>query len=155
MNFSYWCFKDRATLLRYFTLAHRTLAADGINFLDHYGGPDAIRELKERRPVGRKNSKKAFTYIWDQASFNSITNESLCHIHFRLSDGSRLDKAFTYDWRVWSVPELRDILREAGFSKTTVYWEGDDAKGGGDGEFTASEKGEACPSFVVYISAEK
>lgn len=155
MNFSYWCLKNRETLLRYFTLAHRALADDGILFLDHYGGPDAIRELKERRPVGRKGSKKAFTYIWDQAEFNSITNECLCHIHFKLSDGSRLDKAFSYDWRVWSVPELRDILAEAGFSKTTVYWEGDDKNGGGDGVFSASETGEACPSFIVYIAAEK
>ncbi len=155
MNFSYWCLKQRAVMLRYFKLVHQSLADDGVFFLDHYGGPDAIRELRERRPVGRKNSPKRFTYIWHQKSFNSITNECSCRIHFKMSDGSMLRDAYTYDWRVWSVPEIRDLLAEAGFSKTTVYWEGDDAKGGGDGEFTASEHGESCPSFIVYISAQK
>lgn len=155
MNFSYWCFKERTTMLRYFRLVHEALAEDGVFFLDHYGGPDAFREIREPRPVGRKGSRRAFTYIWDQAEFNSITHETLCHIHFRMSDGSRLRRAFTYDWRVWSIPEIRDILSDAGFRRSRVYWEGDDRKGGGNGVFTASEYGEACQSYVVYISAQK
>jgi SAM-dependent methyltransferase len=155
MNFSYWCLKQRATMLHYFRNVRESLRDDGVFFLDHYGGPDAIRSLKEPRPCGRKGSSKAFTYIWDQAEVNPITGDTTCHIHFKLSDGSRLNRAFTYHWRIWSIPELRDILHEAGFVKTTVYWEGDDSKGGGNGVFTATEKGEDCLSYICYISAEK
>lgn len=155
MNFSYWCFKDRATLVRYFRRVHESLAPGGVFFLDSYGGPDAIRILKERRPIGRKGARGSFTYIWDQAEVNLISSETICRIHFRMSDGSWVRNAFTYDWRVWTIPEIRELLAEAGFVRSTVYWEGDDGKGGGNGEFTASEVGDPCGSFICYISAEK
>jgi hypothetical protein len=29
--------------------------------------------------------------------------------------------AFIYRWRLWSVPELRDAMAEAGFKTTQVY----------------------------------
>lgn len=155
MNFSYWCFKDRATLIEYFRRVHESLADDGVFFLDSYGGPDALRVLKERRPIGRKGARNSFVYIWDQADINLISNECVCHIHFRMSDGSWLRNAFTYDWRVWGLHEIRDALADAGFARSTVYWEGDDGKGGGNGEFAASEVGDPCGSFICYISAEK
>jgi hypothetical protein len=63
--------------------------------------------------------------------------------------------AFTYTWRVWSLPEARDVLLDAGFKNVKVYWEGDDEKGGGNGVFAPAEHGECCASFVSYIVAEK
>lgn len=165
MNFSFWIFKQRATLLAYFRRVHEDLTRDGVFFLDFYGGSDALVEMKERRPVKRPGSADSepsmvgfnhpFTYIWDQESFNPITGELVCKIHFAFPDGSRLRDAFVYDWRLWNLREVRDLLEEAGFRKATVYWEGDDGKGGGNSEFTASEQGEACASWVCYLSAEK
>src|SRR5690349_14099396 len=38
MNFSYWCFKERGTMLAYYRAVHQSLAPDGIFFLDFYGG---------------------------------------------------------------------------------------------------------------------
>jgi hypothetical protein len=67
-----------------------------------------------------------YTYVWDQASFDPINNHIVCHIHFRFSDGSALEKAFTYDWRIWSIPELRDILEEVGFKNVVTWWDCDD-----------------------------
>ena len=29
--------------------------------------------------------------------------------------------AFVYRWRLWSVPELRDVMAEAGFETTQIY----------------------------------
>ena len=29
--------------------------------------------------------------------------------------------AFVYHWRLWSIPELRDAMHEAGFKSTAVY----------------------------------
>jgi len=153
LNFSYWVFKDRSTLLRYFRSVHRSLARRGVFILDIYGGPDSLEELRERRPIGGK--KRGFTYIWDQARIDHITNETLCHIHFRFPDGRSIRKAFTYDWRIWTIPEVRDVLTDAGFSRTTVYWEGDDDKGSGNGVFRPQKRGEPGKAFIAYIVAER
>jgi len=149
LNFSYWIFKDRATLVRYFRAAHRALKRGGLLVLDAFGGHDAAKEMRERTRHGR------FTYVWHQARFRPVTGEILCHIHFTFADGSRIDKAFTYDWRLWTLPEIREMLAEAGFSRSTVHWEGDDGKGGGNGVFTPHEHGEADAGWIAYIVAER
>jgi SAM-dependent methyltransferase len=150
MNFSYYLFKKREDLLDYFTRVHHALTDDGIFLLDAYGGSDAMLEVKEKRRVS------GFTYIWDQALYNPITGEALNHIHYKFSDGSEMKKAFTYDWRLWTLPEIQEILREAGFREVTVYWEGtDEETGEGNDEFTPSDRGEACQGWIAYIVAEK
>ncbi|MFO1434869.1 MAG: class I SAM-dependent methyltransferase [Gammaproteobacteria bacterium] len=150
MNFSYWIFKTRKLMLEYFRRVRAGLAADGIFFLDAMGGYDAFRVLKER------TKHRGFTYIWNQAEYNPITGDYLCHIEFTFPDGSRLPKAFTYDWRLWTLPELREILLEAGFRKVTVYWdEWDEKKQKSTGEYVPMEKGEADAGWIAYIAAEK
>jgi len=150
MNFSYWIFKERAEMLRYFRAVHAGLVKDGILFMDAYGGYDAPKELEETRDCD------GFTYIWEQASFNPIDSHMQCYIHFEMPDGSRLDRAFSYYWRLWTLPELREILLEAGFTKVTVYWEGTDEKTGeGDGNYLPATVGDADPGWVCYITAEK
>jgi hypothetical protein len=66
-----------------------------------------------------------------------------------------MKKAFSYEWRLWTLPEIRELLLEAGFSKATVYWEGEDEDGEGNGEFTPEAEGEPDPAWIVYIVAEK
>jgi SAM-dependent methyltransferase len=152
MNFSFWVFKTRPLMLRYFRAVHRSLVPGGIFFLDFYGGYEAMKEMRERR---KERWGGGFTYIWDQHKFNPITGDMTCRIHFSFPDGSRLRNAFTYDWRLWTLPEIRDILADAGFKRSTVYWEGDDGRGGGNGEFTPTDTGEACASWITYLVAEK
>ena len=96
-----------------------------------------------------------FTYIWEQASFNPIDSCMTCHIHFEFPDKSRMDKAFSYHWRLWTLPEIREILYEAGFSKVDIYWEGtDEDKNEGNGIYTPSRIGDADPGWVCYIVAQ-
>jgi hypothetical protein len=78
-----------------------------------------------------------------------------CHIHFKFPDGSKIKKAFTYEWRIWSLPEIRELLLEAGFKSARIYWEGEDEDGEGNGEFTETETGDADLAWVSYIVAEK
>jgi 5-carboxymethyl-2-hydroxymuconate isomerase len=153
MNFSYWTFKDRPTLGRYFRRAHDALGGDGVLFLDAFGGYDAFRELEEPREIDEAGWR--FTYIWDQARFDPVSNHLLCHIHFAFPDRSRIDNAFTYDWRLWTLPELRELLDEVGFARVTVYWQGFDREGEPSGRFRAVTKGEADAGWIVYITAEK
>lgn len=149
LNFSYCVFHDRPTLLRYFKRAYEDLAKGGIFICELYGGTEAIIEYEEDREVA------GFTYQWEQASFNPIDHHTVCHIHFEFSDGSKIKKAFTYEWRLWTVPELRELLAEAGFEDVTVYWEAVDEDGDGTGEFEPTECEENQESWLVYLSAAK
>lgn len=149
LNFSYFVFDTRDKLRAYFERARAALKDDGVFFVDLFGGPEAQEETKE------KTKYKRFTYIWHQADFHPVTNFIRCHIHFRFKDGSKIKKAFTYEWRLWSAPEIREVLAEAGFRKSTVYWEGEDEDGEGDGIFTPDEKGQADLAWIAYIVAEK
>lgn len=150
MNFSYWIFEKRPLLRDYFKRVRDCLTDDGIMFLDAFGGYEAYRELKERTKF------KKHTYIWDQAHYNPITGHMRCNIHFKLKDGSKMQNAFSYEWRLWTLPELRELLEEAGYRKVTVYWQGtDEETGDGDGEFYPTEDGEADAGWIAYIVAEK
>ncbi|GAB4382903.1 MAG: hypothetical protein Kow0022_01470 [Phycisphaerales bacterium] len=149
MNFSYWTFQDRATMKKYFRAVYRSLKPDGIFYLDFYGGSEAFLDIEEERELD------GFTYVWEQDQFNPITGHVLCYIHFDFPDGTRMKRAFKYDWRVWTLPEMRELLEESGFGPVTVYWEGDDGQGGGNGIFRPTLKGEACESFICYIVAER
>ena len=149
MNFSYWLFMERAAMLDYFQRARTNLVEDGILFLDAYGGYEAPKELQEERECD------GFTYIWDQAEFNPINSQMQCYIHFEFPDGSRMERAFEYRWRLWTLPEIRELLLEAGFRNAVVYWEGTDPDSGeGDGEYAPSEVGDADAGWVCYVVAE-
>jgi hypothetical protein len=65
--------------------------------------------------------------VWEQECFNPVNNHAICHIHYRFPDGDELKRAFTYDWRVWSLPELVDLLHEVGFKNVDTWWDGNKA----------------------------
>ncbi len=148
-NFSYCVFKDRKVLVQYFRKVRQGLNREGCLILDLYGGPEAIQELEEDR------KEDGFTYVWDQDRYDPITAECLCYIHFRFRDGSELRKAYAYDWRLWTIPELKESLLEAGFNKVDVYWEGTDEDGEGNDVYRKSKRGTADICWVSYIAAVK
>lgn len=150
MNFSYWILKERKVLIDYFNnIRTKGLKKDGLLFLDFYGGYEAFEELEEKT----KHKELGFTYIWDQNKYNPITGECTNHIHFHFKDGSKMREAFTYTWRLWTMPEMLDILHEAKF-KPTVYWEGADEEGEGNGIFEPTTEGEADAGWIAYIVCE-
>jgi hypothetical protein len=149
-NFSYCIFRSRTILLDYFRVAYEGLRRDGLFMLDLYGGPGAQQTMKETQ------EKDGFDYIWEQARFDPIQHGVVNHIHFEFEDGSRKNKAFTYEWRLWTIPEIRDLLLEAGFSDVEVYWEGTDKETGeGNGIYHKREHAIDDPAWVVYIVGVK
>ncbi|MBL8764167.1 MAG: class I SAM-dependent methyltransferase [Phycisphaerae bacterium] len=149
MNFSYFTFRTRPLMLRYFRVVRSSLARDGVFFLDYYGGSDALRELEERRRC------KGFTYVWDQHRYDPLSGDWHCRIHFEFRDGTRLRNAFEYHWRTWTIPELREIALQAGFRRFRVYWEGEDANGTGNGVFRETRRGAADRAYICYLAAER
>ncbi len=155
-NFSYCVFKTRDELRGYFESARRGLAEGGLLMLDLFGGTESIDTLEEETKISGERA----TYVWEHASFNPINHHILCHIHFDFKDGSRLEKAFTYDWRLWTLPELSELLYEAGFQRVRIYWErfedSDDESEylEGTGEYYETDEVENQESWMSYVVAE-
>jgi SAM-dependent methyltransferase len=154
-NFSFYIFKRRELLVRYFRAAYRSLAKDGIFILDLAGGPGMIEAMRERKRI-RDKKLGDFTYVWHQQEFDPVTHDARYAIHFTFppkADGREtpeMKNAFTYDWRLWTIPEVREALAEAGFPRTEVYWE-TEHKGEGTGEYVLSKTGDNAYSWVAYV----
>lgn len=145
LNFSCCILRERSHLKRYLEASRSRLAAGGLLVLDLYGGTEAIIATTEERELD------GFTYIWEQASFNPITHEGRCNIHFVLDDGTRYDNAFSYDWRLWTIPEIRQLLLEVGFEDMLVFWETVDDNGEGTGEYEETVEEENQEGWLVYL----
>jgi hypothetical protein len=154
LNFSYWVFMTRNDMRAYFKSVHDSLGDEGLFFLDAYGGPYSMEAMTPDE-IERSAIKGGFTYLWDQHEFNAIDHRVVNHIHFEFRDGSKLERAFTYEWRFWTLPELRELLEEAGFSKTQVYWEDEDEDGEGTGTYRARKRAPNSGAWVAYIVGTK
>jgi SAM-dependent methyltransferase len=156
-NYSFFLFKKRAEVLNYFKSVKRSLAKEGLFVFDMMGGSSFYQsDLEEGRKVARrtpadKQKNPPFRYVWHQESFDPVTADALFHIHFRFPDGSSLEKAFTYDWRLWTLPELLEIMEEAGFSERHVYWETLDKDGDASGNYRRATSGRPDPAWLCYV----
>lgn len=150
-NFSFQCFTSRPELKRYFKAARANLKPRGLLMLDLMGGPECLEE-------GRKEvrSFRGYKYVWEQKRFDPITHDCEFFIHFRFPDGSTLEKAFRYRWRLWTIPEIRELLVEAGFARADVYWEDTDRRtGNGNDVYRRREHAESDASWVCYVVGVK
>lgn len=147
-NYSYSVFKERKTMLQYLSAARKSLSKNGVFIMDAWGGWETGQEITDVRKC------KGYKYYWEQESFDPITHDMVCHISFKLKDGTKFKHAFTYEWRYWTLAELRDCLHDAGFKKVQAYWEGDGDDGTGDGIFTATNKApKNDPGWNAYLAA--
>ncbi len=144
-NYSYFVFQSRETLLRYFEAVRQSLRPGGILIIDCFGGPMCGKPSIESRKLS------GLTYYWEQESFDSISNRARFSIHFKPKGGRKRNRVFSYDWRMWSLAELRDLMLEAGFKDTKVYWEGTGRNGSGSGVFNLRARGEAVERWVAYL----
>ncbi|MBS1958522.1 MAG: class I SAM-dependent methyltransferase [Bdellovibrionales bacterium] len=153
-NFSFFVFKDRHTLLQYFKAALKSLNREGIFALELAGGPGFIVSEREQRTYRDKKLGKC-VYYWDQKDFDPVTHYGMYAIHFKTEDGVMHRDCFTYDWRVWTIPELKEAMLEAGFKAVHVYWESADERGEGTGEFLRSDSGENDYSWIAFVVGTK
>ena len=150
-NFSYFIFKTRDALRDYFKRVRQSLGDGGLFVLDLFGGYEAMEDDQEDVTDYGK-----FDYVWEQEKFDPITHDITCHIHFRFRDGSELARAFTYEWRFWTIPEVREVLLEAGFDRAEAYWEEEDPKtGDGSGHYVRTDEGSCDPAWNAYVVGVK
>ncbi|GER36567.1 S-adenosyl-L-methionine-dependentmethyltransferases superfamily protein [Striga asiatica] len=116
-NYSCCCLHNRKELILYFKHVLNALSKKGgIFVMDLYGGSssEGVLRLQRRFPN--------FTYIWEQAEFDIIQRKTRISLHFNLQKQHRkIRHAFSYSWRLWSLPEIKDCLEEAGFS-SVHFW---------------------------------
>ncbi len=149
LNFSYFIFKKREEMKKYFRGCLKSLKPGGLLVLDFFGGSGCFEANEEAVDCGD------FMYYWEQRGFDPVSHHAVFDIHYKRKREKKRRRVFTYHWRLWMIPELRELLLEAGFRKTHVYWEGTGRDGEGSGRFTRRKKGEECESFVAYIVSEK
>jgi len=149
MNFSFNALTTRPDLLRYLSGVRTAIGSDGMLILEMYGGTEAIVAAAEER------EGDGFTYHWEQEAYNPLTGRTRCHIGFAFPDGSDLKRAFSYEWRLWSLPEVRDCLAESGFSHISIFWEQVDEEGAGTGEYIETNEEENQETWLVYIVAAR
>ena len=100
LNFSYNLFKTRAELLDYFKSCHARLKKQGLLVVDVFGGTESQQPKCDKRPVDKCTLKdgtqlKNFTYYWHQQSFNPVTYEIVCGIHFKYPGHKKVKNVFT------------------------------------------------------------
>ncbi|HEX3775940.1 MAG TPA: class I SAM-dependent methyltransferase [Polyangiaceae bacterium] len=145
-NFSYWIFKTRDEMRSYFASVKKGLKRGGMFMIDAYGGWESHETMLEPRQI-----KGGFVYVWDQAQFNPITHDVLNHIHFEFADGTKMQKAFSYVWRYWTLPELTELLTEAGYANVRVFW--DKSKDDDYDDYRPTTRAENQPGWLAYIVA--
>lgn len=150
-NFSFNIFKTRDQLGKYFKAAIRSLNRDGIFNLELAGGPGFIMKAKEQKTYTVDEVGGKYTYYWDQQTFDPINNQGHYAIHFKTPSGVLHRNCFTYDWRVWSITELRELMLDCGFRDVKVYWESCDEKGDGTGEYVMTQVGDNAYSWIAFV----
>ncbi|KAG5515763.1 hypothetical protein RHGRI_036719 [Rhododendron griersonianum] len=116
-NYSCCCLHSRVELVSYFNHSHNALSRKGgIFVMDLYGGTSSECELRLQRKFPN------FTYVWEQAGFDIVQRKTRISLHFHLQkQQKKLRHAFSYSWRLWSLPEIKDCLEEAGF-RSVHFW---------------------------------
>lgn len=116
-NYSCCCLHKRVELVSYFKHVLEALSKKGGVFvMDLYGGTSSEQSLRLQRRF------PSFTYTWEQAEFDIIERKTRISLHFHLQkQQKKLRHAFSYSWRLWSLPEIKDCLEEAGF-RSVHFW---------------------------------
>lgn len=157
-NFSIGEIHDRATLVRYLARSRERLLKGGVFVCDIYSGESAFRVGTTQREHILADGTRV-KYTWEQRTADPFTAQVENALHFRVFKGSELVRdlrdAFVYRWRLWSIPELRDAMFEAGFDRVDVYAQLPDAEDS-EGNVYASpvdDPSELGPSFIVCVAA--
>lgn len=155
-NFPVMYWHTRPQLVTYLKHARTRLNKGGVFVCDLYGGPSALQPGTTTRRL-RLPDGTPFQYAWQQRRVDAVAGIVENAIHFKVlgNKPQAIRNAFEYTWRLWSIPELREAMDEAGFATTEVH---DRLGGAVDGEgnlyvgvLQPDERLDE--NYVVYVAA--
>lgn len=161
-NFPICYWHTRESLVRYLRTSRQRLSRGGIFACDLYGGRDAFRRSTTKRRI-RGPGKQIIEYTFEQREATALAGRVHDVLSFRVAGEGTPTRAkvfkdaFVYDWRLWSIPELKDAMVEAGFRGVEVYDElGDAVDGEGRLYIRPMAADETLDdNWVVYLVARK
>ncbi len=123
-NFSIGYIHERADLVAYLRrcrerlMLGRTESGGGVFVCDIYGGAGAFR-LGSLTRTHLGPGREVVYYQWEHEAANPMTGMVRNAISFRVVVDrevvAQYPRAFVYDWRLWSLAELRTCMTDAGF----------------------------------------
>jgi hypothetical protein len=137
-NFSIGYLHSRDALVTYFRRSRQRLAlanagfGGGLFVCDTYGGASAFKlgGFTRRHP---SRGREIIEYAWSHDAADPLTAMVENSISFRILVDDEVvheyPRAFTYRWRLWSIAELREAMRDAGFARSAVYRDANVAPG--------------------------
>jgi SAM-dependent methyltransferase len=111
MNYSHFLLNKRSELVKYFSNVRRNINR-GLFIIDFYGGLHTYSEH-------RHNNQSDF-YEFHNEQMNILDNVSNSHLRYKTKEG-KLETLFTYNFRVYSIIELREALEDSGFDNFKIY----------------------------------
>lgn len=161
LNFGVCELHTRPELMAYLKNARKTLKTGGVIVCDLYGGVTAVKKGSWNKEF-RTQSGQRVVYTWEQVEVEPTTGMVRNQIHFALLNArgkvcETHRQAFEYDWRLWSIPELREAMFDAGFREVDVYDRIGSAMDG-DGNLMVDPVDYDQPldkSWVVYVAGRK
>jgi hypothetical protein len=95
-------------------------ASPGVFALDLWGGASMEKALSQRTRL------RGVDYLWEQEGFDPLSRRIRCSIGFRLRGAGRatppaLRRAYSYEWRLWTIPDCIELMRAAGFAAVHVW----------------------------------
>jgi two-component SAPR family response regulator len=114
-----------------------------------------MKPLKIRRKL-RGPAGQRVEYTWEQRETDPATNIVLDTLSFVVTASGKAKQypdAFVYHWRIWSIPEVRDAMMDAGFRAVDVYARmGDAIDSDGNLYVSPIQSGdELDENYVVYV----
>lgn len=162
-NFATCEVHTRDALVAYLSRARQRLDADGVFICDLYAGPGAWRtgETRVTHPPLPELPRYRVAYTWRQREADLLRGLVANEIDFALLNAKgvaihELVNAFTYHWRLWSIPEMREAMAHAGFKDVDVYPDSPEAvDADGVAYLTPLDYLETKSSAVVYVCAHR
>jgi hypothetical protein len=150
-NASHNAIHDVNALAHYVERSYARLHEEGLLVVEVFGGtvhtgPGVVDDETHTRGI---------THRFYSASFDPLTHGRVYFIDFICDDGAVFERAFTYDWRMWTLAELEPLLRTAGFSDVYFYVEHRDASGTPAGPFVRVGEAPSGERFVCYLIGVK
>lgn len=132
-NFSFYVLKERKLLMEYCKRSLKALKQDGVFILEMVGGAGFIHAPFNEKRVVRYNEnaldeslpKKMakMRYHWNHESYEPINRRGVYTMSFEFSPRRIHHDVFRYDWRIWTIPEVKECMLDAGFKDVRIYWE--------------------------------